>query len=175
MSNYSFRLSPILWPVALSIVAIVAAMIAMLNLLNYTVTVPEAALNQGVQDEFPKQLPVGVLKDPELHLVNAKIAICLNFETPEPMEIISGTMIRMCAQGQPFWHEDDSAVYIRDLELLSVRGGGLKNKTSRPLQQFLTENVFSELGEIKVYEPKQLIGTQVDTVTIVDKTLKIKL
>ena len=119
MSNYSFRLSPILWPVVLSIVAIISAMVAMLNLLNYTVTVPEALLNQGVQAEFPKSLPVGELKEPELHLVNAKVAICVNFESPEPIEVINGKMIRLCAQGEPYWNDEESAVYIRNLQLLS--------------------------------------------------------
>jgi hypothetical protein len=175
VSNYSFRLSPILWPVAGSISAILLAMLAMLNILNYTVTVSESSLNQAIQDEFPKNLPTGVLKEPELHLVNAKIAICVNYEPLEPQELINGQMVRLCAQGQAFWSDEDAAVYVRNFELLSIRGGGLGNKTSKPLQEFLSEFVFAELGAVKVYESKQMIGSQVDSVSIVDKTLKIKL
>jgi hypothetical protein len=164
-----------LWPVAGSIAAILIAMVVMLNVLNYTVTVTEAALNEAVSHEFPKELPAGVLKAPELHLVNAKIAICLNFEPTVPNELLDGKMVRLCAQGQPFWSEEDAAVYVRNFELLSVRASGLGNKTSKPLQAFLSEAVFAELGEVKVYESKQMIGSQVDSVSIVDKTLKIKL
>lgn len=175
MSNYSFRLSPILWPVAGSITVILVAMVVMLNVLNYTVTVSEATLNQAIQREFPKTLPTGILKDPELHLVNAKVAICVNFEPTVPNELINGKMVRLCAQGEAFLSDDDSDVYVRNFELLSIRGGGLGNKTSKPLQAFLAEFVFAELGAVKVYESKQMIGSQVDSVTVVDKSLKIKL
>lgn len=175
VSNYSFRLSPILWPVAGSIVAILLAMLAMLNVFNYTVTVPEPALNTAIQAEFPKALPTGVLKDPELHLINAKIAICLNFEPTMPNEAIGSKTVRLCAQGAPFWNEEDSTVYVRGFELLSVRASWLGNKTSKTLQAFISDFIFVELGAVKVYESKQLLGTQVDTVSVVDKTLKIKL
>jgi hypothetical protein len=164
-----------LWPVAGSIVAILLAMLAMLNVFNYTVTVPETALNHAIQAEFPKELATGVLKDPELHLVNAKIAICVNFEPTIPNEAIGGNMLRLCAQGAPFWNEDDSTVYVRGFELLSVRAGWLGNKSSKSLQTFISEFIFVELGAVKVYESKQLLGTQVDTVSVVDKALKIKL
>ena len=164
-----------MWPVAGSIVAILLAMLAMLNVFNYTVTVPASALNQAIQSEFPKVLPTGVLKDPELHLINAKIAICLNFEPSMPNEAIGGKTVRLCAQGAPFWNEEDSTVYVRGFELLSVRASWLGNKTSKALQAFISDFIFVELGAVKVYESKQLLGTQVDTVSVVDKTLKIKL
>lgn len=176
MSDYSFKLSPILWPVALGITAILIAMVVMLNVFNYTATASERELNDVVRPEFPKELSAGVLKDPEVHLVNAKVAICVTFEPAEGHEVAPGKQaaVRLCAQGKPFWNANESAVFVKDFELLSVKANWLAFQTSRPLQEFIKTYIFGELDDIKIYESRQLVSGQVDSVQVVDNVLKIK-
>lgn len=175
MSDYSFKLSPILMPVAAGVVLVAVAMLVMVNVLNYTATIPEKDMNDAIQQEFPKELSAGNLKDPELHLVNAKVAICVTFTPHEESEIVQSKQgVRICAQGKPFWNAEEAAVYVKDFELLSAKANWLAFQTSRPLQEFIKTYVFGELDDLKVYTARQLVSTQVDSVAVVDNTLKIK-
>ncbi len=175
MSDYSFKLSPILLPVAGGILVVLVTMLVMVNVFNFTVSVSEKTLNESIQSEFPQVLAAGTLMDPELHFVNEKVAICVTFEPATPGDVYRNGPVRLCAQGKPVWNEEKSAVYIGDLELLSIKANWLAFKTSKALQEFLTTFVFGELDDLKIYESKQLIGAQVDSVKVIDKVLKIKL
>lgn len=175
MPEHSFRLSPILWPVAICIALIAIALVVMVNIFNYTVTVSESALNEAVKTEFPKEVSAGILRDPELHLVNGKIAICVTFEPSSDDVSHKHETVRLCAQGNPYWDNKHAAVYVRDFELLSTKAQWLAFESSKPLQEFLKTYVFGEMDDIMVYESQQLIGSQVDSVVVTDKVLRIRL
>lgn len=175
MSEYSFKLSPILIPVVGGVIFVLVGMLVAINVLNYTLSVSEQVLNESLQTQFPKTLSAGILRNPELRLVNNQVAVCLTFEPTETSEIHNNEDVRICAQGHPVWDEEKKGVFVRDFELLSAKANWLAYKSSRPLQNFLQTYVLTEMDGIELYDSPHLVGNQVDSVFVLGNILKIKL